>query len=45
MIYKFDPKQDKDWMPIVIESEASLNNITRLVVSPNGKKIAIVTDE
>ena len=45
MIYKFDPKQDKDWIPIVIESEASLNNITRLVVSPNGKKIAIVTAE
>lgn len=44
-IYKFYPGKDKNWKPISIESELPLKNITRLTVSPNGKKIAIVVKE
>ncbi len=45
VIYKFHPKKDDGWKPILIESNIPLKNITRLTVSPNGKKIALVVDE
>lgn len=44
-IFKFKTGEDKNWSPIVIESELPIQNITRLVVSPDGKKIAIVVKE
>ncbi len=44
-IFKFKPGKDKEWEPIWIESEIPLKNITRLTVSPNGKKIAVVVNE
>ncbi|MEN8123797.1 MAG: hypothetical protein ABFR32_01610 [Bacteroidota bacterium] len=44
-IFKFKPHEDKDWKEITIESDLPLKNITRLVVSPDGTKIAIVVDE
>ena len=44
-IYKFNPLQDKDWEEILIESNLPIKNITRMVVSPDGNKIAIVVDE
>ena len=44
-IYKFNPGKDKDWKSIWIESDLPLKNITRLAVSPNGQKIAVVVNE
>jgi WD40 repeat protein len=44
-IYKFKPNQDKEWQEISIESNLPVANITRLVVSPNGNKIAVVVKE
>jgi len=44
-IYKFKPEVDKEWIPIEIDSELPLKNITRLIVSPDGTKIAVVVDE
>lgn len=44
-IYKLKPGEDKEWTPIIIESNLPIKNITRLQVSPNGLKIAIVVDE
>ncbi len=44
-IYKFRPDEDKEWKNVPIESELPLKQITRLVISPNGKKIAVVVAE
>ncbi len=44
-IYKFKPDQDKEWQEISIESKLPVAKITRLVVSPNGNKIAVVVKE
>lgn len=42
VIYKFHPNTDSSWIAILIESEFPLKNISRLAVSPDGKKIAVV---
>jgi len=44
-IFKLKPGEDKDWTPITIESNLPIKNITRLVISPNGSKIAVVVEE
>ena len=44
-IYKLKPGEDEEWARISIESNLPIKNITRLVISPNGSKIAIVVDE
>lgn len=44
-IYKLKPGEDKNWTPITIESDLPLKNITRLAVSPNGARIAVVVEE
>ena len=44
-IYKFRPEEDKEWKNVPIESELPLKQITRLVISPDGKKIAVVVAE
>lgn len=44
-LYKFKPKQDKNWVEILSLEEFELNGITRLAISPLGDKIAIVVDE
>ena len=44
-IYKLKPGEDKDWIPVLIESDLPIKNISRLVVSPNGTKIAVVVEE
>lgn len=44
-IFKLKPGVDKDWMAINIESDLPLKNITRIVVSPDGTKIAVVVEE
>lgn len=45
VIYKFHPKKDDGWKPILIESNIPVKKITRLSVSPDGKKIAVVVDQ
>ena len=44
-IFKLKPRQDKEWTPIIIESDLPIKNITRLVVNPDGTKIAVVVSE
>jgi len=44
-IYKFRPEEDKEWKNVPIESELPLKQITRLTISPDGKKIAVVVAE
>lgn len=44
-IYQFKPENSKEWKKVTIESDLPLKNITRLTVSPNGKKIAVVVAE
>jgi len=44
-IYKFRPEEDKEWKNVPIESELPLKQITRLTISPDGKKIAVVLAE
>jgi len=42
ILYGFNTKKDKDWRPLVSLTEYGIKNITRLAVSPNGSKLAIV---
>lgn len=44
-IYKFYPGVDKKWEPIHIESELPVEGISRIVVSPDGSKLALVVLE
>lgn len=44
-IYKFHPGKDKDWQPVIIESEFSFEGISRLVISPDGSRLAVVVVE
>ncbi len=44
-IFKLKPREDKEWLAIKIESDLPVKNISRLVVSPNGTKIAVVVGE
>jgi hypothetical protein len=44
-IYKFHPTNDKDWTPVLIEGDLPLDGISRIVISPNGNKIAVVVNE
>jgi hypothetical protein len=42
MFYKFTPSKDEDWKEVSSLKEYSITNITRLVVSPDGTKLALV---
>ena len=42
-MFKWSPAVDQDWLEIADFSEAGLNRITRITVSPKGDRIAIVT--
>lgn len=44
-LYKFTPNADKKWVAIASLKEFNLNGISRIAVSPNGDKIAIVVNE
>ncbi|MCP4882244.1 MAG: hypothetical protein GY908_00485 [Flavobacteriales bacterium] len=44
-IYKFRPNSDQKWEPINIASELPINGITRLSISPDGSKLAVVVIE
>lgn len=42
ILYSFTPNQDEDWVEVTSLEPFNIKNITRLSVSPNGKKLAIV---
>ncbi len=44
-IFKLKPQVDKAWSTIKIESDLPIKNISRLVISPDGTKIAVVVGE
>jgi len=44
-IYKLHPANDKAWTPVLIECDLPLDGISRIVISPNGNKIAVVVNE
>ncbi len=44
-IYKYHPGEDEKWTPISIESEFPIEGISRLVISPDGSKLAVVVLE
>ena len=39
------PKKDKEWKEITSFSSFGYKNVTRIAISPDGKKIAVVVDE
>ncbi len=45
LLYKFDPEKDTDWVLIASLEKFDLKGITRLAISPDGSKIAIVVSE
>lgn len=45
VLYKYHPGKDKDWVKVSDLSEFDLSGITRLAVSPDGSRIAIVVDQ
>jgi len=44
-IYKFHPGEDKKWQAINIDTEIPFKGISRLVISPDGSKLAVVALE
>lgn len=44
-IYRFCPEEDKTWCPISIACELPLEGISRMAISPDGSKLAIVVME
>jgi hypothetical protein len=44
-IYFFRPGITESWFPVEIETEKSLHGFSRMAVSPNGKKVAVVVSE
>lgn len=44
-IYRYKPGSTKAWIPVNIESEAVMRGFSRMAISPNGKKIAVVVNE
>ncbi|WP_053990343.1 DUF6265 family protein [Mangrovimonas sp. TPBH4] len=43
-IYHLNPKQGKEWVQIASLKELNLHNITRMAVSPDGTKLALVAE-
>ena len=44
-IYKFHPGEDEEWQPIQIKNDINLQGISRIVISPDGSKLAVVVSE
>lgn len=44
-IYKYNPKHDKQWKAIQVDCELPFDGVTRLVISPDGKRLAVVVQE
>ncbi len=45
ILYKYNPKQDKNWVKITSLKKYGITNIARLATSPNGSKISIVGEK
>ena len=45
MIYKYRPGTDKNWIPINIEAGFDIQGISRMIISPDGSKLAVVATE
>lgn len=45
VLYRLHPSRDKGWQRIVDLSSWGLKGITRLAISPDGKKLALVVEE
>ncbi|MEO6347933.1 MAG: sugar-binding protein, partial [Aquaticitalea sp.] len=45
ILYRFTPNQDENWIKATSLLEYGIKNISRMAVSPDGKKIAIVADQ
>lgn len=41
-LFQFSPEKDKNWREVVSLNDYGITNITRLAVSPDGKKLAVV---
>ncbi len=44
-LFWFRSEISKDWLPVIIESDLQLRGFSRLAISPDGKKIAVVVRE
>ncbi len=44
-LFRFRADLSEDWLPVIIESDLPVEGISRLAISPNGKKIAVVVKE
>ena len=44
-LFWFRSEISKDWLPVIIESDLELSGFSRLAISPDGKKIAVVVRE
>jgi Tol biopolymer transport system component len=44
-LFVFSPGKQDGWTPVVITSEVALSTLSRLAISPDGKKIALVVSE
>ncbi len=42
ILYQFNPKRDKNWTKVASLLDFGITNITRLAISPNGTKLAVV---
>ncbi len=45
VLYRFDPRRDIAWRPVHDLAEYGVRGITRLAISPDGRKLAIVAQE
>lgn len=45
ILYKFNPNHDEYWVEAATLLEFGIKNITRLAVSPDGKKLAVVAEK
>ena len=43
-IYKFNPNTDKDWVKVTSIRDFNIKNISRLSISPDGNKLALVAE-
>ncbi|MGI9530451.1 hypothetical protein [Lutimonas sp.] len=44
-IFQFTPGESKEWIPVKIETDIPMTDFSRLAVSPDGKKLAVVVSE
>lgn len=44
-IFKFHPQMDSEWQSVAVECPLPFDGISRMVISPDGTKIAVVVNE